>query len=963
MAGPLFEIDQVQLQFPLGNDLQKLLVASNHMYLFVSRYIYHIDLQNPSEVLRFGYPDSGNIPFEQAWVHPNGLHLLIRLTDGSMYYLQSLLLTSFRPLAKLKQIGSSIEDVVFFPQEIPQEGGILFLTYTTNNDVYLGEIKPPTDTKLRADKHLKLILNEAEPINGIAYVNDMLYIFSGNSSVVTWKFNGRLSGYNEAISIFKSSTPHSQAYNPSSIVQGGSKSFLTSNNKDSLIYYYGEGHFYTTDSELLLSGIQKLPSLFMDHFVGPIGISPHHIFTKSRGQITFMNKLSNETTSLNIPTNLMSYVCDTQENTFWLYSMNDIYELVIVNEETSVWYDYYKMGKYDEALKCLQPAMAYEKDMVLIKKSYELLTSDDANAALKGVALLAETSEPFEKVSLMLMKNESALLLLIEYIKAKFYQTKKENSKIREVILSSWLIQLILTGLYQKEQASHHELLNSQLSEFLRKNYKVLDTPIVYQIMKDFSAHDKLVEFAEFIQDYETIVKYYIDKEDWNNALKYIIHAYNEESISNEIIYSTASILLLNSPRKTVETWLKFKNAQFERFLPAILVYTKQVKTKKLDENYGCYFLQRIILEKGITNSRIVNNYFLLLLIAINSAASNKQIVQVLNKTLNFDTNYLLRLSLRTHNYELAVQFCIHLALFEQALQLALGHDLIELGEFVLIQYDEYLKGEDSNSRDHSMSSVNGALLLDTDEGAINFSVIRLHDKNYSTKEKLKLMFAKYLIDGVLEGRKFGILQEETYSSSPNGTDNHTKDETAELNKALHYLLKGGFLMLKDLLPLFPESINISEFKQEIITSLNTYNSNINQLSNEMNESLTIYKKLKQQQAENNSNTEVLTLIEPGEPCRLCHKLLVDRNFIVFPNCLHNFHKDCLIKYYLKLKNNYKFRKLYDAFKSGKLIDKHELDNLLLTNCPLCNEQNILTVDLALVDPISDKLLMAEWEL
>lgn len=965
MPGPLFEIDQVQLQFPLGNDLQKLLVASNHMYLFVSRYVYHIDLLNPSEVLRFSYPDSGNATLDQAWVHPNGVHLLIRLTDGTIHFLHAKLLTSFKPLAKLKQIGSSIQDIIFFPEEVPQEGGILFLAYTSTNDIYLGEIKTPTDSKLRVDKHLKLILNESESINGMAYVKNILYIFSGNTSVSTWKFNGAPEGYSEAVSFFKSSTPHSHKYNNSSSSNIGSKSYLTSNNTNSLIYYYGEGQFYTIDSELMLSGIRKLPSLFLDHLLGPIGITPHHVFTKSRGQITFMNKLSSHTTSLNIPTNLASYVCDTKENTFWLYSSNDIYELVIVNEETSVWYDYYKMGKYDEALKCLQPTMTYESDMVLIKKSYELLTSDDANAALKGVSLLAETSEPFEKVLLMLMKNESTLLLLIEYIKAKFYQTKKENSKIRKVILSSWLIRLILTGLYQKNQNSHHEILNSQLTEFLKKNYKVLDTPIVYQIMKDFSAHDKLVEYAEFIQDYETIVNYYIEREDWKNALKYIVHVYNEESLSNEIIYSTATILLLNFPKKTVETWLKFKNIQYERFLAAILVYNRQLKSKKLEENYGCYFLQRIILEKGITNSRIVNNYYLLLLITINSPASNKQIVQILNKTLNFDKNYLLRLSLnQTHNYELAVQFCIHLALFEQALQLALSRDLVELGEFVLIQYDEYLKRENMNSGDGTLR--NGALFLDTEEGVINFSAIKLHDKNYSTKEKLKLMFAKYLIDGVIAGQKFSILQEESFEYfSQNGSndDHHINGETAELNKALHYLLKGGFLMLKDLLPLFPESINISEFKQEIITSLNTYNSNINQLSNEMNESLSIYKKLKEQQVENTSSTEVLTLIEPGESCRLCHKLLVDRNFIVFPNCLHNFHKDCLIKFYLKLKNNYKFRKLYDAFKSGKMVDKHELDALLLTSCPLCNEQNISTVDLALVDPIAHKLLMSEWEL
>ena len=55
---------------------------------------------------------------------------------------------------------------------------------------------------------------------------------------------------------------------------------------------------------------------------------------------------------------------------------NSIYEFVIENESILVWYDYYKMGKYSEALKYLDEddeANFLKRDLVLIKQGYDYL--------------------------------------------------------------------------------------------------------------------------------------------------------------------------------------------------------------------------------------------------------------------------------------------------------------------------------------------------------------------------------------------------------------------------------------------------------------------------------------------------------------------------------------------------------------------------------------------------------------
>jgi hypothetical protein len=372
-----------------------------------------------------------------------------------------------------------------------------------------------------------------------------------------------------------------------------------------------------------------------------------------------------------------------------------------------------------------------------------------------------------------------------------------------------------------------------------------------------------------------------------------------------------------------------------------------------------------------------------------------KQIIKFLNfsqsessKTHVYDSQFILRLCLTHKHYQAAVVILIqYLNLFEQALKLALDHDFFDLGEFILRKYDEIYESSHLESNSQEFADRNQ-----------DISKISLQDENYSRRKKLWIMFSKYLINSVCSGKPTNLTKNIEIERTTNVTkNNNTKSEVISdvtndmvnsitgnnvpytdvsldrLNQVLKYILtlannasKQDFIGLKDLLPLFPENIVINDFKDEIVKSLNQYNNKINQLSLEMTESLTIASNLKQQIKDMTSaqnQGKLYSIIQPGEPCLICGNLLISKNLILFPNCHHGFHKDCLIRNYIKVKN-YRFSKILDNFKANPSdINKKELDENLTRECWLCNHANINQIDANLIDPVADKPQIIEWTL
>lgn len=1074
---PRFEIDPVQLQFELHNKLKHLCVQANIMYIILDRQIFKINLENPAVVKRFQFASDATI--NNAWLSPNGQHLIVQVNGTNYFYLHEKY-EKFKTLPRLK--GLEIVSVVFH-SDVGTESTGDFLLVTKDNAVHISHIKCHfgQDNK-KDDKYVKQAYKARERILGVCFSNNdtRIEIFVP-SAILQWDcFEPSV---NEMLRLFKLAPQTVE----SPVVDGALES--TGN---AYVLLSSSNELVSDDYELGLSKISKLPMKLSDKLV----ISKHHIFILSYNltELIVFSKLSDTPPQIiELPLQMLSVTADYTTGTFWLYGNDTIHEILIENEGVNVWYHYYKMGNYEEALKVLDTSSSKDaiikKDMVLIKQGYDYLQKGsfglnfndrfDSNLIAlqtKGLKILARLSEPFEKVCLMLMNlqnvsgssnlnNSISQKLLIDYLKVKFDELKKSGNRIRQVALSSWIIELMLRNVYNLENETKfidttlgvkqggHEIkkklmkeLNDDFHSFLDTNHKILDKDTVYQIMSQLNYQSKLVYFAELNQDYDYILTYYVDLEDWKSCLKVLMSMYSANVSSFEdSLLKTASVLLLNYPAGTIETWLKFPDINYEKLLLSLLIYNKKnSRVVSVSKNHTITFLQKLIFTKNVKN-KTINNYYLLLLITYpnpdedDKQLINKHILKVLNHikldSKFYDSGLILRLCLDYSHIQPAVMILVHdLRLFDQALKLSIDHDLPDLAIYVLERYNRYIDNNLELEDDNDLElDVTTEVTPKLSNKFVDLSKNKLHHKDFTQGKKLWMLFAKYLIDGVMKGREFDFIGNEqvdesngakengtnvtheangakggetngdTHSSgdhfevngahsvSNDGNGNVAKDLARELagnsvdppadlptlmraNRVLKYLLDSSFnssinstfVNLKDLLQLFPESVMVNNFKDEIIRSLDQYNSKINQLSIEMKESLGISEKLNNQIKDINNqvkNGKIFTIVEPGEPCGFCNKLLINKNFVVFPNCHHNFHKDCLVKYYLMVKGDYRFRKVFQDFKKNGASNKKELDDIMMAECVLCNESNILTIDNNLIDPVKNKEEIDLWQL
>lgn len=1052
---PNFDLEKVQLQFDLRNDLQRLLVSNNMMYIFKSRVVYRIDLDRPSNVVQIEIPMIGDPTVTNSWLHPSGQFLIIQVNDTHHFHLHSSY-SKFKSMPRLK--GLQVKYMAFTELHTKTSTGD-FLFTTKDGGVYVAQIKshdPESQDSKRDDKYVKNVYKAKGEIRGISLAN--------NNSQIQLFVNGELLVW-DCFEFVLPEITRDFRQEPTIIptVPRAEQTAFLFQKQNYYLITLASFDIHSNDEELQLSKTEKLN-------LGGWGIlnsensfiSTRHnlIFLSSKGDnLVIVNKIASLAPTLK---NLSSFlgnhspiglVSDPIGHTNWLYSSDAIFEISISNESVSVWYDYYKIGDYERALRLLDEGDRsssnwFKRNVVLVKQGYDLLqkggfgvesylskyTDGQFNFQVKGIRILGKLQEPFEKVCLMLLNMLQAepdisilsSFLLVEYLKTKFTHAKEiERNKIRIIVLSSWIIRVYLelmqsiehqnrlhTVSLLQEKSPNKKVeatekfskeLSSSLDEFIKLNYKVFDSKTVYQIFTDMNFPEKLLSFADMLEDYEFILNHYMEKDQWQKALKVLMKMYAKDAEKACVmIYRSSTGFLIHNPRETVEAWLKFPSLDYEKLLPAILSYNKSGDFVNYNQNPSIQFLLKLVYEKNVRTPALVN-YFLTLLITYPSADDDSLISKAITKALQhvrsdnssnfrkrvpYDPEFLLRLCLRFKKYHPAILILINdMQVYDAALKLALDNNLISLAEYILKQYDKMIFQDEENLKFSVEDYYTG--------NGPKMTNIKLEDDHFASRKKLWMTYAKFLIEEACQGHKLEILESsnadlastskkaeaDTVQSitsvivgSVEGEKNNSADET-DLNKILHYLLllsyggtqRGNVLTLKDLLPLLPPSITISNFKEDIVSSLNYYNNSINQLSLEMQESADIAEKLKTQIKESalkEKKGSIYTIIEPGESCSICKKLLVDRNFVVFPNCHHCFHKDCVVRFYLKLKGDYRFKSIFQAFRQTSTVaDKAELDLILLKECVLCNEKNLNTLDDPLIDKDQNKTEIDEWDL
>jgi len=184
----------------------------------------------------------------------------------------------------------------------------------------------------------------------------------------------------------------------------------------------------------------------------------------------------------------------------------------------------------------------------------------------------------------------------------------------------------------------------------------------------------------------------------------------------------------------------------------------------------------------------------------------------------------------------------------------------------------------------------------------------------------------------------------------------------------MQFLKQCSLLKIEDILPFFPSFIVIDKFKDEICSSLEEYNSKIEKLKEEMDEST---------QSANQINNETKALknrygfVNQNQKCELCGIAILERAFFLFP-CQHAFHIDCTtneIMSYLdetsKMRVRQLERELFENPRPGPEVVKdvatiiiakrndlkNQLDQIIGRECLFCGETMINSISIPLVQP------------
>ena len=655
----------------------------------------------------------------------------------------------------------------------------------------------------------------------------------------------------------------------------------------------------------------------------PISIvhSLNHIFVLYKDCLSIISKITTNiihTQYLTKPfTNIFYNEYLVNNGNLILVSQEDgAYKMTLEKENKNIWQDYLEIGNYSEAVSICE-----KTNPGLIKK-IKRISAEECFHKGRGYRASKEYSvsdENFENVCILyLMKNDYKNLQ--NYIN----EYTKNNLDEKKDILQLTLVNFLLFNIHLKQNPKINnnetdieeininndnklvEQNKNSLEEFvnfIKENKDYLDSQTIYEILKDKGRMEELIEYATIMQDYETVILYYINEK---NIPKVIHKLYqfanstkNEEILKKlcNIFQQNAHLLFKQCPKESI-TLLKEKFQKFadmEIIIRAIVSTTdkdelnlknsskikaddnekeeiEKKELKKKNENEILSYLRNLIQNEPKINKEEKNIHNLYIYYLSKSESSQDELIEYLKAPLNKSNNIYSFFKSKKE------------ALFQLDYAKKLLRNNPEALSLVLALMGKYSEG------------------------------VKLALKTNTKRSK---EIAKYIAANS-QGEK---LQKKLWIDIFCNNKQNEKDP-------IQIMRESKILKIEDVLPYINDEIKIEDFKTQISKCINEYEENINHLKedinnyNKANETIIndIYKI-------NKKSTE----IKYGEcKCDICQKIIKNKNLYLFP-CGHIFDAFCIKNSLMNYQN--------DGIKDKKLIDKNKRISELFKKLKIIDEK------------------------
>ncbi|KAH7928483.1 hypothetical protein BV22DRAFT_1058671 [Leucogyrophana mollusca] len=869
---PIFDLGRVQYTLPAP--LVSLAVSSDVLAMgLASNVIVLIELSHAEHVVKIPIPrKSTEMTIHKIFLDPSGRHLIITSIQGENWYLYR----GWKKPRQLKSFKMVIESVAWNKAALLSSPHSMstreFLVGTRNGGIFEAVLDAGEDFFKSQERYLQLLfsLPEKHPVTGIKFdlfpasdprnaliivtTPSRIYQFAGapdrRSDDSGRVFSTLFAAYRETapkISELPGNLQHSELH------------FFTHNSDQalslpkSLAWMTAPGIYHGTlnfdpNSDDHIDSTQLLPYPSFSTPISPGGSPPppeipasialteFHFILLYRDRIVAICNLDGKQSyedfvPLKPNEAVRGLTADPVRKTYWVYTDQSMFELVVGNESRDVWQIYLAQGKFDVALKYAKTAS--QRDQILSAQAHAFF---EQGRYFQAAQCYAQCSVSFEEVTLKFL-DVGARDDLRSYLISRLERTRKTDLTQR-MMLATWLVEFYLSkcneldDLIASESLSNdaenlqaeRTIVEEDLRHFFETYKSNLDRNTVYELIQGHGRTDMYLFYATVIGDYERVIQHWILEEDWVKA----IDAINRQT-DLEMYYRFGTVLIRQAPKEMVDSWLRQPLLDPLRLVPALL-QLQHLPRDALTPNHAVRYLNYVIFERQDTSPTIHN--LLVTFHALTSSTSDDDgpLLRFLTTAPSdpittkpyYDLDYALRLCKQAGRIQPCVHIYSKMGLWENSVDLAL-----EKGDLELAKINADMPEDDVPLR-----------------------------------RKLWLKIARYVVQ-----------------------------DKKDIKSAMRFLEDTDILKIEDILPFFPDFVVIDDFKEEIAHALEGYSAHIDELKKEMDEATRTAESIKQDIAELKNR---FVTIEAGERCSVCSQLLLTRQFYVFP-CQHTFHADCLI--------------------------------------------------------------------
>lgn len=663
------------------------------------------------------------------FLDPSASHLIITTTLGENYYLHTQSRQP-KPLSRLK--GISIESIAWNPSS-PTASTREILLGTTDGTVYETYIDPSTEFYRREERYVTAVYKvpDATAVTGIwtesvpAKAEHRRVLVATHGKLL--HFLGRLARHGREGGSFtyadlfqreaplfyeiqgpSGSAPSNLAISPSphrghNADEKDEKEFAWLSSQG---VYHGQLPSALERLDRAFDNSRMLPrSMFpasesarggrkmIQDPITAMTLSQWHVLALVEGRVVAVNRLNDEIVYdqavFEPGQSTLGLLTDSMQSTFWLFTGQEIYEIAAHDEDRDLWKILLQKQMFDEAFRYASgPA---QKDAVATA-SGDFLASK--GRYLEAAKVWGKSSKGFEEVCLALIDHGEQDALR-SYLLSQL-STYKRSSSMQKIMVASWLVEVFMTKLNSlddniatraelAEGASTDEIrdqlssVRTEFQDFVTKYKSDLDKKTVYDIISSHGREEELLFFATATNDSNYVLSYWIHRENWPEALNVL-----QKQSDAGVFYKYSSVLMTHAATGLVDILMRQTNLEPEKLIPALLNYNSNASVP-LGQNQAVRYLNFIIVNHPHPSAAVHNT--LISIHASSTSSSEAALLTYLESQPSspppYDADFALRLCIQHQR----VQSCIHIysamGQYQQAVELALKHEDIELAALV----------------------------------------------------------------------------------------------------------------------------------------------------------------------------------------------------------------------------------------------------------------------------------------